>query len=137
MSQYMIIRGTASVAGKEPDPAKAVSVRVNGSSLELNGPAGAVDYYSKMLSRSLVIAQSFVDGEIILTPFASGLSMMDIALFDTNTFNNFKDEYEAIKGKRRVIKITRVPHKKDPDYSEDKVEQFYKSFRKKNTKPTK
>lgn len=130
MSQYMIIRGTVRFDGKENDPSLAVAVKAVGDSLEITGSKSAVDYYSRLLNTSQVIAQSFVDGELVLSSYKATNSMMDIAVFDSTTYDQFKDEYEKIKGTKRVLKITRVPHWNDEDFSPDKVKAFYRRARK-------
>jgi hypothetical protein len=121
MNQYMIIRGMISFKGRESDP---VAVTSKNGTLELTGSSNAVQYWSKMLSESLTLAQSFKQGELLLNSYASANSMVDIFVFDNLNYDEHKEEFEAIKGLRRKIKITRVPSPGDPDFSKEKVKQF-------------
>lgn len=126
MAQYMIIRGMISFKGRESDP---VAITSKNDILELTGSSGAVKYWSKMLSESLTLAQSFKRGELLLNSYASANSMVDILVFDNLKYDEFKEEFEAIKGVRRAIKITRVPNIDDEDYSKEKVHDFVRKSR--------
>jgi hypothetical protein len=126
MAQYMIIRGAISPKGRTTNP---VAIKSNNNVLEITGKADAVNYWSKMLAKSLTLAQSFKKDELLFQSYASANSMVDILVFDNLKYEEFKEEFEGIKGVRRTVKITRVPDIDDEDYSKEKVRDFVRKTR--------
>lgn len=123
----MIIYG---LIEKSEKTKSAVSVKADGQTLTISGPAKAVTNWTKKLASSMVLANSVKENNVNLRSYAASNSMTDILVFDEDEYDVFRDRFESVKGSKRVIKIDRLPTIDDDDFSQEAVTRFVKRAQK-------
>lgn len=126
MAEYMFIHGPIGVK-----TTKFIGVKSEGEKVVIKGDPRGVEYIKKLLSRSLVLAQSFTDKDTLpFDQFAWCNKYTDIQTFEPSQNDEARKKFDSMDGSLAVIFIKRVPTRGDKDFDKKHIKDFYERKKK-------